>query len=101
MIIMSVFSVSFWYAFAAGTTLVLAASYSLWLVKRVVFGEIKIEHPEIHEFQDLNKNEFTALFLLAIAVLFFGLWPAPLAEIFELSIESIISDIFLAKLSIG
>ncbi|MEG3592408.1 MAG: NADH-quinone oxidoreductase subunit M [Pseudomonadota bacterium] len=101
MIIMSVFSVSFWYAFAAGTTLVLAAAYSLWLVKRVVFGEIKIEHPEIHEFQDLNKNEFTALFLLAIAVLFFGLWPAPLAEIFELSIESIISDIFLAKLSIG
>jgi len=69
-------SPSFWFA---GTTLVLGAAYTLWLVKRVIFGEVGNE--KVAALQDLNGREFLVLGVLAVAVLLVGLWPAPLLDV--------------------
>src|SRR6185295_14886621 len=76
LVILASFKANFWYAFLAGTTLVMGAAYTLWLVKRVIFGAVGNHHVE--EMKDLNGREFVILFALAIGVLALGLWPQPL-----------------------
>ncbi|HVN43122.1 MAG TPA: NADH-quinone oxidoreductase subunit M, partial [Steroidobacteraceae bacterium] len=76
LVILSSFHASFWYAFLAATTLVLGAAYTLWLVKRVIFGPVGNEH--VAQLKDLNPREFLVLGVLAVAVLALGLYPAPL-----------------------
>jgi NADH-quinone oxidoreductase subunit N len=72
LVILASFKANVWYAFFAGTTLVLGAAYTLWMVKRVIFGEIANDH--VRELTDLNGREFLVLGVLAIAVLLVGLW---------------------------
>src|SRR6204780_1382376 len=79
LVILASFKASFWYALFAGTTLVLGAAYTLYLVKRVIFGPVTNEH--VRELKDLNHREFLVLSLLALAVLIVGVWPAPLLEV--------------------
>ena len=67
MVILAAFKANVWYAFLAGTTLVLGAAYTLWLVKRVIFGEVANE--KVAALKDLNGREFLVLGLLAIGVL--------------------------------
>ena len=76
MVIIASFKANFWYAFFAATTLVLGAAYTLWMVKRVVYGEVA--NQRVQELQDLNAREFVVLGVLAVAVLYVGLHPAPL-----------------------
>src|SRR3974390_2514892 len=76
MVILASFKASFWYAVLAATTLVLSAAYSLWLVKRVIFGAVS--SPKVAALEDLNGREFVVLGALALAVLLVGVWPAPL-----------------------
>jgi NADH:ubiquinone oxidoreductase subunit 4 (subunit M) len=96
MVIIASFKANFWYAFLAAVTLILGAAYTLWLVKRVIFGEVANHH--VAEMQDLNGREFFNLGLLAIGVLLLGLWPAPLTEVMETSIQHLVQQISASKL---
>jgi len=96
LVILASFKASFWYAFLAGTTLVLGAAYTLWLVKRVIFGPVGNAH--VAEMQDLNGREFLVLGVLAVAVLLLGLWPAPLLEVMQESVRHLVGQIMTSKL---
>ncbi|MBA1148553.1 NADH-quinone oxidoreductase subunit M [Ectothiorhodospiraceae bacterium WFHF3C12] len=87
MVILASFQANFWYAFFAGTTLVLGAAYTLWMIKRVVYGEVA--NQEVAELSDVNGREFLVLGILAVAVLALGLWPAPLIELMEPSLDNL------------
>jgi NADH-quinone oxidoreductase subunit M len=96
MVIIASFKANFWYAFFAAVTLILGASYTLWLVKRVIFGEVANHH--VAEMQDLNGREFFNLGLLAIGVLLLGVWPAPLTDVMESTIQHLVQQISMSKL---
>ena len=96
MVILASFRANFWYAVLAGTTLVLGAAYTLWMVKRVVYGEVRSEG--VAALQDINGREFFVLGSLAIAVLVLGLWPAPLVEVMDASIQGLIQHMAISKL---
>ena len=96
MVILSALHADFWIAFLAATTLVLGAAYSLWLVKRVVFG--KVANEEVARLQDLNPREFVVLGALAVAVLALGLWPGPLLDVMGPSVDQLIQHVTISKL---
>jgi NADH-quinone oxidoreductase subunit M len=96
MVIIASFKANFWYAFLAAVTLILGAAYTLWLVKRTIFGEVANHH--VAEMKDLNGREFFNLGLLAVGVLLLGLWPAPLTEVMEASIQHLVQQISASKL---
>jgi NADH-quinone oxidoreductase subunit M len=96
LVIIASFKANFWYAFLAGLTLILGAAYTLWLVKRVIFGEVANHH--VAELKDLNYREFIILGVLAVAVLVVGLWPAPLTDIMEATVQHLVQQIALSKL---
>ena len=96
MVILASFKADFWYAFLAATTLMLGAAYSLWLVKRVVFGEVA--NKRVAELQDVNRREFLILGVLAAAVLLLGLWPAPLVDLMHATLENLLAHVMVSKL---
>jgi len=96
MVIIASFKANFWYAFLAATTLVLGAAYTLWMIKRVVYGEVANDN--VAQLEDLNAREFLVLAILAGAVLLVGLWPAPLVDMMNVSIEQLIQQIGQSKL---
>ena len=96
LVILSSFRASFWYAFLAATTLVLGAAYTLWLVKRVVFGPVANE--QVAALKDLNGREFLVLGVLAVAVLALGLWPAPLLDVMRPTIAQLVQLMMVTKL---
>jgi NADH-quinone oxidoreductase subunit M len=98
LVIIAAFKANFWYAFLAAVTLILGAAYTLWLVKRVIFGEVANHH--VAELQDLNFREFTILGMLAVAVLVVGLWPAPLLEVMQATVQHLVQQIAASKLSL-
>jgi len=96
MVILASFKANFWIAFLAATTLIVGAAYTLWLVKRVIFGEVANEN--VAKLKDINKREFFVLSLLAIAVLGLGLWPAPLLDVMHASVDHLIQQMMASKL---
>ncbi len=96
MVILASFRADFWYAFLAATTLIVGAAYTLWMVKRVMFGEVA--NDGVAALQDINKREALVLASLAIAVLALGLWPGPLVEVMDASITNLIKHIAVSKL---
>ncbi|HUQ09965.1 MAG TPA: NADH-quinone oxidoreductase subunit M [Steroidobacteraceae bacterium] len=96
LVILASFKANFWYAFLAGMTLILGAAYTLWLVKRVIFGAVANHH--VAELQDLNYREFIILGVLALAVLFVGLWPAPLTDVMQATVQHLVQQIATSKL---
>jgi NADH-quinone oxidoreductase subunit M len=96
LVILSAFRASFWYAFLAATTLVLGAAYTLWLVKRVVFGPVGNDN--VAQLKDVNGREFLVLGLLAVAVLALGMWPAPLLDVMRPTIEQLVQQMMVTKL---
>jgi NADH-quinone oxidoreductase subunit M len=96
MVIIASFKANFWYAFLAATTLVLGAAYTLWMVKRVLYGEVA--NDKVAELEDLNSREFIVLGILAISVLLVGLWPAPLVDMMNASIEQLLAQVAQSKL---
>jgi NADH-quinone oxidoreductase subunit M len=96
MVILASFRADFWYAFLAATTLILGAAYTLWMVKRVVFGPVANE--KVAELKDVNGRELFVLGTLAAAVLLLGLWPAPLVEVMEPSIQNLAEHIAVSKI---
>jgi NADH-quinone oxidoreductase subunit M len=96
LVIIAAFKANFWYAFLAAVTLILGAAYTLWLVKRVIFGEVANHH--VAELQDLNFREFIILGALAVGVLVVGLWPAPLLEVMQATVQHLVQQIAASKL---
>ena len=96
LVILAAFKANFWYAALAATTLILGAAYTLWLVKRVIFGAVANQH--VAELTDVNSREFLILGVLAVAVLALGIWPAPLLDIMRGTIEHLTSQILATKL---
>jgi NADH-quinone oxidoreductase subunit M len=96
LVILASFKANVWYAFLAATTLVLGAAYTLWLVKRVIFGEIA--NAKVAALQDLNGREFLVLGVLAGAVLLVGLWPAPLLDVMRASTEHLAQQLLVSKI---
>jgi NADH-quinone oxidoreductase subunit M len=95
LVILASFRASFWYALLAATTLILGAAYTLWLVKRVVFGPVGNEN--VAQLKDLNGREFLVLGVLAVAVLLLGLWPAPLLDVMRPTIEHLVGQMMVSK----
>lgn len=96
LVIIASFKANFWYAFLAATTLILGAAYTLWLVKRVIFGPLGNDH--VATLEDLNGREFFVLAVLAAGVLLLGLWPAPLLEVMQPSVQHLVEQIVTSKL---
>ncbi|MGD8484056.1 MAG: NADH-quinone oxidoreductase subunit M [Thioalkalispiraceae bacterium] len=96
MVILSSFKANVWFAFLAATTLILGAAYTLWMVKRVIFGEVKNDN--VAKLQDINKREFLFLTILAVMVLLFGVWPAPLIDVMDASVANLIQHMMQSKL---
>jgi NADH-quinone oxidoreductase subunit M len=97
MVILASFRASFWFAFCAGLTLILGAAYSLWLVKRVIFGDIA--NRNVRELKDINAREALVLGVLALAVLLVGLWPAPLVDLMHASVADLLEHIVKPKVA--
>jgi NADH-quinone oxidoreductase subunit M len=96
LVIVASFKANFWYAFVAALTLILGAAYTLWLVKRVIWGEVA--NDGVASLKDLNAREFVVLAVLAVAVLALGVWPAPLLDVMRPTIELLVEQLMVSKL---
>ena len=96
MVILAAVKFNFWIALIATSTLILGAAYSLWMYKRVAFGEIA--NPHVAELQDVNRREFCMLAALAIIVLAMGLYPKPVTDISEASVDALLKHVAVSKI---
>jgi NADH-quinone oxidoreductase subunit M len=87
---------NFWYAFFAATALIFGAAYSLWMYKRVIFGEIANEH--VRELLDINHREFALLAILAVATLAMGIYPKPFTDPMHASVNKLIQQTTMKKI---
>ncbi|PKO24988.1 MAG: NADH-quinone oxidoreductase subunit M [Betaproteobacteria bacterium HGW-Betaproteobacteria-8] len=99
LVILGSMQVNFWYAFLAALTLIFGAAYTLWMVKRVFFGEVANTH--VAELKDINRREFLILGVLAVLVLGFGLYPAPITEMTNATVTQLLSHMAHSKLPAG
>ena len=97
LVILSSFRANAWIAVAAASVLVLGAAYTLWMYKRVIFGDVANER--VAELQDISMRETLFLLLLAVAVLFLGLWPAPLFELMDATLNHLVEHISQSKIT--
>ncbi|HEY3784003.1 MAG TPA: NADH-quinone oxidoreductase subunit M [Steroidobacteraceae bacterium] len=98
LVILASFKASFWYSLLAAVTLILGAAYTLWLVKRVVFGPIA--NARVAALTDLNGREFLVLGALALAVLWIGVWPEPLLKIMQPTIHHLVDQAIASKIPV-
>ena len=96
LVILVTFSVNGWYATVAALTLIVGAAYTLWMVKRVVFGSI--QNPKVTEMEDLDRREAGMLLFVAAGVLLIGVWPAPLLEVMAASVDQLLAHVAVSKL---
>ena len=96
MVILASFKANFWFAFLAATTLILGAAYTLWMVKRVLYGEVANDN--VAKLTDLNSREFYVLSVLAVSVLLVGIWPAPLIDLMTATIDQLMLQISETKI---
>ena len=96
MVILGAVDVNFWIALLSATTLIFGAAYSLWMIKRVVFGEVANDH--VAELKDVGPREFWMLMGLAFFVLLMGLWPAPFVEVMQVSVQDLLQHVATPKL---
>jgi NADH-quinone oxidoreductase subunit M len=97
MVILASFKANLWYAFLAATILVLGAAYTLWLIKRVIYGAVA--NDKVAALTDLNGREFLVLGALAAAVLLVGLWPAPLLDAMRASTLHLAQQLLVSKIA--
>ena len=96
LVIMGTMSVNFWFTLAAASTLIFGAAYTLWMYKRVVFGEVANE--KVAALSDVNGREIFVLGLLAAVVLFIGLYPKPLTDVLNVSVTALLEHVAVSKL---
>jgi len=97
MVILGTVKVNFWLAALAASTLVFGAAYTLWMVKRVYFGAIANDH--VRKLADINAREFFMLGLLAVAVLWMGLYPKPFTDVMHVSVTELLKHVAQSKLN--
>jgi len=97
LVILAAFKANVWFAFLAATTLVLGAAYTLWLIKRVIFGPVANEH--VGALEDLDGREFLILGVLAAAVLLVGIWPAPLLDTMRETTQHLAQQLLVSKIA--
>ncbi len=97
MVILGAVKYNFWIAALASTTLVFGAAYTLWMVKRVYFGDVA--NDDVKALKDINGREFTMLALLAAAVLWMGLYPKPFTQTMDASVAELLRHVALPKLN--
>jgi NADH-quinone oxidoreductase subunit M len=97
MVILGAVKFNFWIGLLAATALIFGAAYSLWLVKRVIFGAVGNKH--VAELSDLSMREFFMLGILAVAVLVMGLYPAPFTDAMQTSVTDLLKHVALSKLN--
>ena len=96
MVVLGAVKFNFWTAFVAATTLIVGAAYTLWMYKRVAFGEVANKH--VAELEDINNREFLILGVLALAVLAMGLYPFPFTDVMHASVENLLKQVATSKL---
>jgi len=96
MVILGAVKVNFWYAFAAATTMVFGAAYTLWMYKRVIFGPVANDH--VKHLHDIGGREKLVMLSLAVAVLLVGLYPLPLSEILHASVNDLLVHLARSKI---
>ena len=96
MVILASVKYNFWIGFCAAWAVILGAAYSLWMFKRVYFGDIANEH--VKAMPDINKRETFILAILAIAVLFMGVYPKPFTDVMDASVAHLLQQIAASKL---
>jgi len=99
MVILGAVKYNFWIGLAAGSTLVLGAAYSLWMYKRVIFGQVA--NPTVAKLTDADPRELLAMGLLAAAVLAMGLYPRPLTDAMHASVGQLLQQVSHSKLAPG
>jgi len=96
MVVLGAVQFNFWVAFAAATTLILGAAYTLWMYKRVVFGVVGNDH--VAQLDDIGAREFAFLGILAVSVLAMGLYPFPVTEVMHASVNELLRHVAVSKL---
>jgi NADH-quinone oxidoreductase subunit M len=99
MVILGSLQKNFWFAFLASTTLILGAAYTLWMVKRVFYGEIANSH--VAQLMDLNKRELLILSTLAILVIGFGVYPQPITQMTHATVAQFLDHMAITKIPAG
>ena len=97
MVILGAVKFNFWIALTAATTLVFGAAYTLWMVKRVYFGAVA--NDDVRGLVDLNAREFFMLALLAVAVLWMGVYPKPFTDVMQVSVAELLKHVAVSKLN--
>jgi NADH-quinone oxidoreductase subunit M len=95
-VILGAVKYNFWIGAIAATTLILGAAYSLWMYKRVIFGDIANER--VRELTDIDGREALALALLAALVLGMGLYPKPFTDLMHVSVAELLQHVAQSKL---
>ncbi|MEO8346617.1 MAG: NADH-quinone oxidoreductase subunit M [Betaproteobacteria bacterium] len=96
LVILAAVKVNFWIAFLAAVSLILGAAYTLWMYKRVIYGEVANAH--VRALHDLNRREFWLLGTLAVAVLVMGVWPKPFVDVMHVSVIDLLAHVAKSKL---
>ena len=96
MVILGAVQYNFWIGALASTTLIFGAAYTLWMVKRVYFGDVANE--QVKALTDINGREFLVLSILAIAVLWMGLYPKPFTDLMNVSVAELLRHVALSKI---
>jgi NADH-quinone oxidoreductase subunit M len=96
MVILGAVQMNFWIGLLAATTLIFGAAYTLWMVKRVYFGEVANDN--VRQLQDLSRREFWMLLVMAAAVLFMGLYPKPFTDVMSPAVTELLRHVAESKL---
>jgi len=96
MVILGAVKYNFWVAFAAASSMVIGAAYTLWMYKRVIFGDVANHH--VAELTDINKREFAILGVLAICTLWMGVYPQPFTEVMHASVTDLLRHVAISKI---
>ncbi len=97
MVILAAVKANFWLGFAAASALIFGAAYTLWMFKRVYLGPVANHH--VKELADINPREFLMLSLLAIAVLYMGVYPKPFTDVMDSSVAALLKHVATSKLN--
>nr|WP_315479899.1 NADH-quinone oxidoreductase subunit M [uncultured Rhodoferax sp.] len=97
MVILGAVKFNFWIGFAASSALIFGAAYTLWMFKRVYLGPVT--NDDVKGLTDINAREFFMLALLAVAVLYMGLYPKPFTDVMDVSVAELLKHVAVSKLN--
>ena len=95
-VIMGAVQHNFWIGLLAATALIWGAAYSLWMLKRVAYGAVG--NDKVRTMKDLNKREFFIMGIMAIAVLYMGIYPKPFTDVMHVSVQALLHHVSISKL---